>query len=308
MIEISAVIPTRNRATFVERCLQSLCSQTLDPARYEIIMVDNGSTDNTAEIVSAFAARNPDYKIILVSEPQAGVARARNLGFRKAHGALIAMGDDDATMPPDWLERYITRFAEFGEDVVLIGGEVIPDWQAPRPDWLTPRMMGILSAASEIGSQPRFVEPPQNVFEGNCCYRRRALECVGGFPVELGRVGNCLLSGEGYMNMVIARKVGRIFFDPAITIRHTIHADRMNPMWFRRRYFWQGISGYVAHLYYQKSGLSVANQLNLDLPLAMADWAFVNKDTAEGLETNLNRLEHLGFVLAMSGIIPVEGV
>ena len=69
----------------------------------------------------------PDNKIILAHEPQAGVARARNRGLSVTQAPLIAMGDDDATMPPDWLESYLARFAELGDDVVLIGGEVIPN-------------------------------------------------------------------------------------------------------------------------------------------------------------------------------------
>ena len=305
-MDIAAVIPTRNRVALLEKCLVSLCEQTLAPERYEICAVDNGSTDNTKEIFAAVAARFPRHRLFMLDEPKAGVARARNRGFYGTTAPLVAMGDDDATMPPDWLERYTKRFAELGEDVVAMGGDIVPVWQAPKPAWLTPRMMGILSAAAETGNKPQFVEPPQNLIESNCCYRRAALESVGGFPNELGRVGTLLLSGEGSVNMVLHKKAGRLFYDPEIVIHHVIHANRLNPMWFRQRYFWQGISGYVAHRYYEKHGLNVMNAIQLSLPLKRGDWDFVREDTAVGLEDSTIKFESLGFVLAMSGIIQAE--
>jgi glucosyl-dolichyl phosphate glucuronosyltransferase len=306
MLEISVVIPTRNRAKFLERCLTSLCEQTLDPARYEVCVVNNASSDNTNEIVSAVSDRFSKHNILLVQEPRVGLSRARNCGLGATHAPLIAMGDDDATMLTDWLERYLVRFSELGPNVAVVGGDVIPEWQAPKPTWLTPRMLGILSAASEIGTEPCFIVPPANLFEGNSCYRRDALERAGRFPVELGRIGDCLLSGEGHVNMLIHKHYGRLFFDPAIKIRHVIHAERLKPMWFRQRYFWQGVSGYISHLYYQKHGLNVVNALQLNLPLKIENWAFVNQDTADDLDASLHHMENLGFLLAMTGLIPID--
>jgi len=163
-----------------------------------------------------------------------------------------------------------------------------------------------MSAASNMGDLPRYVVPPEGLFEGNCCYRRTALASIGNYPTELGRVGTTLLSGENAMNFLLIQKGWRLYFDPAAIIHHTIHADRLNPMWLRKRMFWQGVSGYAMHLYYRRHGLDTMDEIKIDLPLTAQDWAFINKDTAENINQSLMHFESLGFVLAMTGIIGLE--
>jgi glycosyltransferase involved in cell wall biosynthesis len=304
--DISVNLATYNRAAYLEPCLVSLCEQTLDPARYEICVVNNACTDATPEIVARIAARYPKHRVFMVLEPVAGLSRARNRGIAATTAPLIANIDDDATADPDWLEKFLTRFAALPDDVAMIGGEIDPVWQAPPPDWLLPWMKGTLSAASNMGPVPRFIEPHEGLFEGNSCYRRAAFASVGNYPVELGRAGNLLLSGEGAIHSLIRAKGWRLYFDPAALIHHTIHADRLKPMWMRKRMFWQGISDYATHRYQTRHGLATVESLDVNLPLALSDWDFLAKDTAENLHASCMHFESLGFVLAMTGIIPVE--
>lgn len=306
MLEISVNLATHNRADYLKACLVSLCEQTLDFSRYEICVVNNACTDATQDVVAAVSAQYPKHRLFMVSEPVAGLSRARNRGIMATCAPLIADIDDDATATPDWLERLVTRFAELPETVGAIGGEINPEWKALPPEWLDPAMLGILSAASNLGTVARFIEPQEGLLECNTCYRRAALASAGNFPVELGRVNNILLSGEGAVNAVIRHKGWGLFFEPAAIINHVIHADRLTPKWLRKRMFWQGVSDYAMHTYYQRCGLKTTNQLNLDLPIDRSDWAFVNQDTADNLSNDLKKLEGLGFVLAMYGIIPTS--
>ena len=304
MLDISVNLATHNRADLLEACLVNLCEQTLDPTRYEICVVNNACTDATPALVASVIARYPRHRLFMVSEPVAGLSRARNCGIGATRAPLIADIDDDATANPDWLERFVTRFAELPPNVGVIGGEIIPVWQTPPPEWLNPYMKGILSAASNLGAVPRFIEPQEGLLECNTCYRREALESVGNFPVELGRVGDLLLSGEGAVNAAIRHKGWGLFFDPAILIHHNIHAERLTTEWLRKRLFWQGVSDCAMHFYYQRQGIETVNEINLNLPLNPADWTFINNKPVENLETNLKRFESLGFVLALAGIIP----
>ena len=306
MIEVSVIVATHNRAAFLERCLVSLCEQTIDASRFEICVVANACRDDTPAIVAAVAGRYPTHRLFRVDEPVAGLSRARNCGIAATTAPLIANIDDDATAAPDWLEKFLTRFAALPADTAVIGGEIDPVWMAPPPDWLTLWMKGALSAASNMGPEPRYINANENLFEGNCCYRRSALASVSNYPVELGRAGDLLLSGEGAMNVLIRQKGWKMFFEPAVLIHHTIHADRLTPLWFRRRFFWQGISEYAAHRYHTRNGLDMVNELNVNLPLRAEDWAFTANDHADNLRGSLMHFESLGFILAMTGLIAVE--
>ena len=303
-MDISVIIPTRNRAALLEKCLERLCAQTLDPARYEICVIDNGSTDNTKEIIAAVAARHKDRKIIMVEESAPSVAVARNRGVAATRAPLIALADDDTMPPPDWLTRYIDGMERLGPEVAKIAGTYTPVWGAVRPAWLTDGMLPLLSAAAGPELKPGFTDFP--LLEGNSCYRREALERFGGFPRQLGRSGNSLISGELMIDLVIRMNGWKLYYDPAIVIDHHIHANRLTPLWMRQRYFWQGVSDYAARVYLKKMGISIDHAIKIELPLDVGDWAFINNASLPPTEQNLDRLRSLGLVLAKTGIIPVE--
>ncbi len=307
MVKITAIVPTHNRAKFLGRCLISLCQQTLDPALYEICVVNNASTDATAEVAAMVAAHCPDRTFVIVEEPKLGLSRARNCGIAATTAPLIAFADDDATMPPEWLEKFVNRFEELGAGVGKIGGEIEPIWETPRPDWITEPMLALLSANAGHGDTAKFCDYP--ITECNSCYRREALDAVGNFPENLGRVGNSLLSNEGVIDWVIRASDYKLFFDPDIRIKHFIHADRLTPQWFRRRYFWQGVSDYVGIQYLNKRNLGFTDEIRPVLPLDATDWAFVNDPNAvtERMDLHMTKFHWLGFVLTMSGLIRVDG-
>ena len=117
-IKISVVIATRNRADYLRKALESLAHQTLDPIDYEIIVVDNGSQDETRRVVEKY---DTSATLRYIFEPIIGLSRARNAGWKNAQGEIIALIDDDAIANAEWLERYVLAFEEFGENVGLMG-------------------------------------------------------------------------------------------------------------------------------------------------------------------------------------------
>ena len=90
--------------------------------------------------------------------------------------------------------------ARLSGDVGVIGGDVIPIWEADRPDWLTDTLLRPLSAGLKWSAEPRFLRSGEWLIEVNSAYQREALLSIGGFPEHLGRVGDSLLSGEGGVN------------------------------------------------------------------------------------------------------------
>ena len=143
------------------------------------------------------------------------------------------------------------------------------------------------------------------MLECNGCYRRDALAQAGNFPTTLGRKGNNLLSAEHAVDLVMNVQGWKLFYDPTIVINHNIHADRLQPVWFRRRYFWQGVSDFAVRAYLKSKGLNAMGNVAIDMPFAREDWNFINDASEPPTQDRLNRLRGLGFVLASSGFIPI---
>jgi glucosyl-dolichyl phosphate glucuronosyltransferase len=238
-VQISAVVATRNRARSLSRAIHSLVAQNLDPEHYEIIVVDNGSGDETAQ-VAAELSRVPNLRYLY--EPVPGVSRARNLGWREAHGRIIAFMDDDAEASPDWLARYLTAFETHGKGIGSIGGRVELVWEAPKPDWLMEEKLGILSLYRYSG-RPILLAADQWLSICNLAYPRRILEEAGGLREDLGRRGNLLLSSEEYeLKRSLDRRGLPSMYFPEIVVKHHISPSRLTKNWFRRHAYWHGYS------------------------------------------------------------------
>ncbi len=109
MTTITAVIPTYNRAADLERCLRALKAQTLADTLFEVIVVDDGSSDSTPDLLARWTtAWN---RLRYFRQANAGPATARNAGITNAIGSVVAFTDDDCVPPPDWLERIHERFS-----------------------------------------------------------------------------------------------------------------------------------------------------------------------------------------------------
>jgi glycosyltransferase involved in cell wall biosynthesis len=239
-VTISAVICTHNRLPYLRKALDSLVRQTLDPTRYEILVIDNASTDGTAEAVRDELPRTGNVRY--AHEPRLGLSIARNTGHRLARGAYIAYLDDDAVADPRWLEAVVAAFDAEGERIGILGGPVIPIWERPRPDWLPDELLGFLT----ILDAPRpagFIGPDQLLVGANLVVARQALEAAGGFPVDLGRRGSQLQSNEELALRTRLEDLGYgVYYDPAVKVQHHVAPERLEKGWFYRRLYWQGRS------------------------------------------------------------------
>jgi glycosyltransferase involved in cell wall biosynthesis len=308
---ISVIVCTRNRRSYLGMCLGALERQTLAARDYEVIVVDNGSTDDTRSVAAAFCERNRNF--CYVHEAKAGLAIARNVGVHASSADIVAFTDDDAQPHATWLERIVRRFDEHPEDVAMVGGDVVPVWEAERPAWLIDSLLPTISAGLRWSTEPRFLRPGEWLFEGNSGYKKAALLRVGGYPEHLGRVGDMLLSGEGACHLLIQRAGHRLFYDPAILIRHHIQASRLTRTWFRKRYFWQGITMNLLHRYVEEE----ARRLGLpesspharaweDVPVpASADaWADLFDDSRDvDFYVQLQQLHQLGYLFESQSIV-----
>ena len=303
-MKLSIVICTYNRADLLERCIAGAMAQSLNSSQFEIIVIDNNSTDTTRGVVEAHIAKCRNLKYVF--EGVQGLSRARNTGTREARSPIIAYLDDDAIPYPDWAEQLLAVFKQF-PDAAIVGGEVEPLWEAERPAWLDDDLLRAYSCGLNWSESPRYLEDGEWLLEGNSAYIRDYLLRAGGFPEELGRKGNILLSGDGAVNSIVSAAGGKQVYAPRARIQHLVPAERLNLQWLAHRRFWGGVTSAVMQEFLKKSIGEIRPWIDLHLPTRMIDWeGMLNLEPDDELKKNLGRIYHLGYFLARSGIIDTK--
>lgn len=251
-IKYSIVIATYKRAADLRETLGSL-AQLQPDGPWEVIVVDNNSPDDTRQVVEA-AARDFPVELRYLFEQEQGRSPALNAGIRASRGAVIATTDDDVRVPPDWLNRAAEGLERLQCDYV--GGRVLPIWGAPRPAWI-PNHGGkqwAVIALLDYGPEP--IEFGSRVPLGvNMAFRREAFDRAGLLDPHTGRRAGTLLGQEVREWCIRARRAGvRGFYIPELVLEHIIPADRLCKRYFRRWFFWRGIS---RALLYARAGLDM---------------------------------------------------
>ena len=242
-MRFSIVIPTYNRADELRATLSSLSSLSSD-APWELLVVDNNSRDATRDVVTE-AARHFPVELRYLLEPEQGRSAALNAGIRASRGEIVVTTDDDVRVEPDWLDRAGDALASLQCDYV--GGRVLPLWGAPRPDWVPDHggKQWAVIALLDYGPEPiPFFTRAHRVPLGvNMAFRREAFDRAGLWDNSVGRRKGTLLGQEVREWMFRAREVGlRGSYAPALVVRHVIQQDRLRKQYFRRWYYWNGIS------------------------------------------------------------------
>jgi glucosyl-dolichyl phosphate glucuronosyltransferase len=238
MLRIAAIVCTHNRARRLRAALKSLEEQTLAQHEFEIVVVDNASTDETPAIVRSFMANMPNVRS--VSESCLGLSHARNTGVRATSARYVAFLDDDARAEPTWLESML-RALETSENVAA-GGRVLLDWEGPPPAWL-PRSYWPVYTSLDYHSPARTLDAHEHIVGANMAFHREMLLQAGTFNAALGRRGTSLLSGEEAAVVRSIRSQGHaIRYVPDALVWHAVPRERRTVRWFLRRMFWDGAS------------------------------------------------------------------
>lgn len=237
---LTVVVCTRNRSTLLGDACAALLEVEPPRGGWEVVIVDNGSTDDTPEVAAEVRSRAPEL-VRVVEEPVVGLSAARNRGVAEARGELIAFLDDDAFPAPQWLVALAAAF-ENEEAVACAGGPVEPLLDGELPVWFTGRFLPYLTVW-DLGSKVidlRYNEYPRGA---NISFRASAFERFGGFSPRLGRTGRSLLSCEEIELCLRLERGGlRTVYVPEARVRHTTPVDRLTPAWMERRFAAQGRS------------------------------------------------------------------
>lgn len=240
---VTVVICTHNRAAYLREALESVILQ-LDP-QDEVLVIDNRSTDETREVVRSFEGSG---HVRYLFEEMLGLCHARNAGWRNAAGAYVAYLDDDAVACPGWLAALRAAFRMLPA-AGAVGGRVEPIWQGERPVWLSDEIAMSLTIV-DWSESPKMISDVRNewLVGANMAFPAAVLATIGGFEPRLDRIGSNMLSGgDVYLQEQIIGAGYPCFYYPAMAVRHRVPASRLSKKWFRRRYYWQGISDSVMY-------------------------------------------------------------
>ena len=247
MADVSIIIPTRNRADSLAAALESIAEQTVGHNRFEVLVVDNGSTDDTINIVYGFKSFLPNLRYFSADNP--GLHVGRHKGLLEAKAEILSFIDDDVDVFPTWLEGIAKAFED--PAVVLVGGKILPKFESTPPQWLK-RMwtkkstegyiLGYLSLL-DLGQTIKEISP-YHVFGCNFSIRKSTLLNAKGFhpdgmPQELIRFRG---DGETHIARYILNKKLKALYHPRASIYHRIPVERMTETYFFKRAYNQGIS------------------------------------------------------------------
>ncbi|MFC2140245.1 glycosyltransferase [Candidatus Auribacterota bacterium] len=241
-IKISVVVCTYNRANLLKICLDSLINQTFRKDFYEIIVVDNNSTDHTATMVKEMQKKYLAEFIRFMKEAKQGLSYARNAGYQVARGELISYIDDDAQADRDWLNQIVNAFETIRPIPAAVGGVILPYYLDKKPDWFLDKLETIT-----WGDHSKFLDHrwASYGFSGsNMTFPGELLKRYNGFLEHLGMKGSTslVMGEESDLFFRIYRDQPYFWFDPEIKVEHWVPLWRMGIIYRLKRSFSSGVT------------------------------------------------------------------
>ncbi len=225
--DISVVIPAHNEELYIKDCVLSITALK-DPAIREIIVVDNASTDRTAEIARSVPG------VTVVREPHKGITWARQKGLDRATGDLYASIDADVRVSPQWLATVKRRFRD--PNIVSLSGPYGYYDLARWKNFIIRFLLQLIFAEQRImGKHSELIRG------GNTVYRMPALRAAGGFNTDI------LFYGEDVDTFMRIRKFGKTAYDPRMSVLSS--GRRFNAEGFWKMLFIYRINSIWQHLF-----------------------------------------------------------
>jgi len=189
--------------------------------------------DHNEELLSRCSATFGSALVVPNAGPR-GLSAGRNTGVAVSTGDVVAFLDDDAYVDPRWAELLLDAYVD--ESVVGVGGQVLPNWRAPRPDWFPDEFLWVVGCSYR--GQPTERAEVRNAIGANMSFRRAVLEGIGGFDLSIGRVGGDAAGCEETelsVRAVSLRPGSRIMLEPAAIAHHAVTMERTTRAYFRNR-------------------------------------------------------------------------
>jgi len=230
-MDITVIVCTYNRCHVLANSLETVLASNLPKSiRWEVLVVDNNSNDDTRQVVAKLFDRHAD-RLRYLFEPRQGLSRARNTGIERAFGKIIVFTDDDVAVDSEWLHNLTRGLSE--SQWAGAGGRVLPRWASSPPNWLPLQdryalaPLAVFDPAMERGP---LTEAP---FGANMAFRCAVFEKYGVFREDLGRSGDNLISNEETEFCSRLFSGGeQLLYEPSAVVYHPVSANRIKKEYF----------------------------------------------------------------------------
>ena len=231
-LDCSIIVCTYNRAQSLADTLRALRAQEVPAGlRWEVVIVDNNSRDDTRDVVARAAVEFPLLRYLF--QPLQGLSHARNMGIEAARGQVLLFTDDDVLPERDWVTGVLAGLDAHAADAC--GGYIAPIFEVPPPAWLTERFYGFLAVRTERSDDYPILNASQAPFGANMAVKRAVFARVGLFDVTRGRTGKVLASGEDgeLFERILGAGLKAVFLGSA-RVHHKVEAFRLTKRYLRR--------------------------------------------------------------------------
>jgi len=245
-ILLSIAICTYNRAAYLRDTVVELAGQDANVGDFEILVVNNNSSDHTIEVLKDLQVAHPELPLRIVVESRQGLSHARNRALHDSVGEFVLFIDDDVYLSRDFVRNWV-RFLKDHGDVAAAGGPIDVHFDDGQPAWFPMLLQQMLGYHRPYKSNQAY---PKNAYPhgGNMAVNRLKALQIGGFDSRLGRTGKNLAAGEEKDFFKRLRKVyPTVFYNTDSDLRHRVGKERLTKEFIQKQAIGIGMSDRVSH-------------------------------------------------------------
>ena len=231
---ITIAICTYNRADYLRDTLEDLKVQLADPGDFEVLVINNRSTDHTADVCREITDQNSGMNFKWVNEPQQGLSFARNRALKEAQSNVILYIDDDVHLPDGFVGSALCYMKKY-PNVECAGGRIFVSFEENNTGWIPHELMPMFGL-HDLGDSDRIYPPANFPRGGNMLIKKNLFEAFGTFNTELGRIGSELLGSEEKEFFERIRKDGvKLQYWSDLKLWHRIGAVRLMESYLKKQ-------------------------------------------------------------------------
>ena len=250
---LSIIVCTYNRDKYLYNALKSVAENDFSFDKYEIVLINNNSTDRTESECERFQNDFPQVNFNYFVENNQGLSLARNRGIDEAKGDILVYVDDDATVNSAYLKS-IDDFFKDHQAVMAVGGPIFPVYETEEPAWMSYYTKVLITTYKDEGNKIRKFKGDKFPSGGNAAYKKIAFEKTGKFNTELGRKGASLIGAEEkdlFMKMKVLNMP--IYYLPDMVLYHIIPSTKLTRAYFNNLTLSLGQSERIRTLHISKA-------------------------------------------------------